>query len=110
MMMDYSKFYVHDLRLVHLGHRTEQKTMLSARLTFWVMSKVPDTPPEDLLVKMIIYTKIGFSYLAFTISPEIDTNTHQVVHRRIRPLIQQGREQRTEWVYDKANFNTAMWP
>lgn len=110
IMMNYFVFYLHDLRLVHPGHQTEQRAMLSASLTSWVMSKVVGTPPEDLLARLILGTRVEYRYLAFTISPEINTNTNQVVYCRIGPLIQQSREQRTEWVDDKPNFDATMWP
>lgn len=63
-----------------------------------------------LVSEIDLSVKIEYSYLSFTISPEVNTNTNQVVYRRIGPLIQESREQRTQWVDDKPDFNAAMWP
>lgn len=56
---------------------------------------------------------IGISdktYLAFTVGPEIHTYANQVIERRIDALVEKGRKQCAEWVYDKSGFDTAMRP
>lgn len=70
---------------------------------------------DDL--KLLHFEKLSFRQsprfrtynLAFSVRPEVDRNTDQIVDGRVRPLVEKGSEESAQRVHDESHFDAAVW-
>lgn len=48
------------------------------------------------------------THFTLTVRPKINDHTDQVIYRWVGPLIEKGRHQGTQWIYQQPDFDAAM--